>query len=150
MNLRTILLIATILLAPVASGAGPLSRTDPAWDTWETPPLAPGGRVQPPIYKEETVGPLPTIGLGAIRAYQVLVSPLLRTGCRFSPSCSRYAFHAIASFGLVNGTAMGTDRISRCHPFAVLYGYPETADGLLDDPPETSPVPVPILAWLGF
>jgi hypothetical protein len=45
---------------------------------------------------------------------------------------------------------MGTDRISRCHPFNVLYGYPETAEGLFDDPPESSIAPLPPLQWLGI
>jgi len=177
MNLRTLLPLAAILLAsspacadpgaldtPVATGiakAGPTA--DPAWDNWETRPatkaseagraqakLAPGENGRPSLYKEGTGGPLARISLAAIGAYQALVSPLLRTGCRFNPSCSRYASRSIAVFGLVNGVIMGTDRISRCHPFAVLYGYRETAEGLLDDPPESSPAPLPPLAWLEF
>ena len=36
---------------------------------------------------------------GAVRAYQLLVSPLLPPSCRFLPSCSDYAIEAIARHG---------------------------------------------------
>jgi hypothetical protein len=51
-----------------------------------------------------------------VRAYQLLVSPLLPRCCRFTPTCSEYAVEAIRRFGIVRGTAKGLWRIMRCHP----------------------------------
>ena len=52
-----------------------------------------------------------------IRGYQVALSPLLPSSCRYTPSCSRYAYEAIERYGAVRGAWMGTRRILRCHPF---------------------------------
>jgi uncharacterized protein len=52
----------------------------------------------------------------AVRAYQLLVSPLLLPSCRFLPSCSEYAAEAIARHGAVRGTALALRRLARCHP----------------------------------
>ena len=54
--------------------------------------------------------------LALIRAYQVLVSPLLGPHCRFAPSCSTYAAQAIARHGLLVGGWRALRRIARCHP----------------------------------
>lgn len=56
--------------------------------------------------------------IGAIRAYQRVVSPLLGRRCRYEPTCSHYAADAIARFGALRGTIMGLRRIGRCHPWA--------------------------------
>ncbi|MBT8148533.1 MAG: membrane protein insertion efficiency factor YidD [Pseudomonadales bacterium] len=51
-----------------------------------------------------------------IRAYQLLLSPLLGPRCRFYPSCSEYSRQALAAHGLLRGTGLSIKRISRCHP----------------------------------
>ena len=53
----------------------------------------------------------------SIKGYQRFVSPLLRAGCRFHPSCSHYAYEAIDTHGLLRGGWLAVKRISRCHPF---------------------------------
>jgi hypothetical protein len=58
-----------------------------------------------------------SIFLGLIRAYQILISPLFPRTCRFSPSCSRYAYDAIRIHGVPTGICLGLKRILRCHPF---------------------------------
>jgi putative membrane protein insertion efficiency factor len=52
-----------------------------------------------------------------IRAYQLVVSPMLGPRCRFYPSCSCYAHTAIERHGVLRGTWLGLRRILRCHPF---------------------------------
>jgi len=52
-----------------------------------------------------------------IRAYQVLLSPLLGPSCRFEPSCSRYTMTCVETHGAVRGSWLGLRRLARCHPF---------------------------------
>ena len=52
-----------------------------------------------------------------IRAYQLLLSPLLGPSCRFYPSCSQYAIEAIEKYGFWRGGWMTTKRLGKCHPF---------------------------------
>lgn len=65
--------------------------------------------------------PHPPAGTGpllmAIRAYQRWLSPLLGQHCRFAPSCSAYAAHALVSHGLLRGGWLAVRRLVRCHPF---------------------------------
>lgn len=131
------ILAATILLPAIAVGdpAG-MNRT-----------AAEGGRDA----LRDQVNPAKIVGMLAIRAYRVILRPLLRGRCQFHPSCSRYASDAIASFGLINGTIMGAERLSRCHGYAILGGYPvRSGDGLLNDPAGGKPPPLPFLSWLGL
>ena len=57
------------------------------------------------------------IAMGLIRAYQILVSPLLGSNCRYLPSCSQYAIEALDIHGLFRGGWLAIRRIGRCHPF---------------------------------
>jgi len=52
-----------------------------------------------------------------VRIYQILISPLLGSHCRFEPSCSQYAIEAIGRRGALRGSGLTLRRISRCHPF---------------------------------
>jgi len=52
-----------------------------------------------------------------IRAYQIVVSPLLGPRCRFYPTCSEYAHEAIVKHGVMKGLFFAVKRILRCHPF---------------------------------
>jgi putative membrane protein insertion efficiency factor len=54
--------------------------------------------------------------MAGVRAYQVLVSPLLPATCRFQPSCSRYALAALDRFGAIRGSWLALRRLSRCIP----------------------------------
>ena len=57
-----------------------------------------------------------------IKLYQVLLSPIIKTNCRFSPSCSEYAIIALKEHGLVKGFYLSILRILRCNPFGN-HGY---------------------------
>ncbi len=52
-----------------------------------------------------------------VRAYQVMLSPLLIGHCKFHPSCSDYLVEAVREWGVVRGGWMGIRRLARCHPF---------------------------------
>ncbi|MCY4147586.1 MAG: membrane protein insertion efficiency factor YidD [Chloroflexi bacterium] len=54
--------------------------------------------------------------LRLIRAYKRFISPLLPSACRFTPTCSTYAYEAIDMYGPIKGGWMGVRRICRCHP----------------------------------
>ena len=53
-----------------------------------------------------------------IRAYQLLLSPIVGVNCRFTPSCSHYAHEAIEKHGAYKGTLLALRRLARCQPFA--------------------------------
>jgi putative membrane protein insertion efficiency factor len=58
-----------------------------------------------------------TIAIGLIRAYKLVISPLLPSACRFHPTCSEYMKDAIEKHGVLKGFGLGLRRLSRCHPF---------------------------------
>lgn len=57
------------------------------------------------------------LALGGIRGYQLLFAPMYSGACRFTPSCSAYAFEAIEQHGVVRGGALAVRRLMRCRPF---------------------------------
>jgi putative membrane protein insertion efficiency factor len=59
---------------------------------------------------------------GLIRAYQLLIAPLLGPCCRHLPSCSEYTSEAVALHGPVRGGWLGLCRIVRCNPWGT-SGY---------------------------
>ncbi|HPR63258.1 MAG TPA: membrane protein insertion efficiency factor YidD [Thermoanaerobaculia bacterium] len=52
-----------------------------------------------------------------VRTYQILISPLLPSACRFTPTCSEYAITAIRTHGPTRGSWLSLKRLCRCHPF---------------------------------
>ncbi len=62
------------------------------------------------------------LALGLIRFYQRGISPLKGPSCRFTPTCSAYAYEAIERFGAVRGIWIFLRRFVRCHPFGG-HGY---------------------------
>ena len=55
-------------------------------------------------------------------AYKRVLSPMLHSvgvsQCIYLPTCSEYAYLAIARFGWWKGSALALRRIARCRPFA--------------------------------
>lgn len=70
----------------------------------------------PDPWTEGNLGRMERLLQGLIRAYQLLLSPLLGGHCRFTPSCSHYASEAIAVHGPARGCWLALKRIGRCHP----------------------------------
>ncbi|MFG6137060.1 membrane protein insertion efficiency factor YidD [Halomonas sp. B23F22_10] len=56
--------------------------------------------------------------LGLVKAYQLILSPLLGPRCRYWPSCSHYTAEALKVHGPLRGGWLGLRRILRCHPGA--------------------------------
>jgi putative membrane protein insertion efficiency factor len=52
-----------------------------------------------------------------VKAYQLTISPLLGSNCRFYPSCSHYMIEAIEKKGAIKGLYLGIKRLSKCHPW---------------------------------
>ena len=57
------------------------------------------------------------IFLAMIRFYQKNISPLSPPRCRFTPTCSQYAYEAITKYGAIKGGWLALRRFLRCHPF---------------------------------
>lgn len=55
--------------------------------------------------------------VGALRIYQVALSPVLPPSCRFEPTCSHYAAEAIERHGALRGGWLTLRRLARCQPF---------------------------------
>ncbi len=53
-----------------------------------------------------------------LRAYQLVVSPLLGPRCKYYPTCSSYAIEAVRVHGALRGAGMATWRVLRCNPFS--------------------------------
>ncbi|MBN2247143.1 MAG: membrane protein insertion efficiency factor YidD [Coriobacteriia bacterium] len=61
--------------------------------------------------------PLTSLALVGITVYRRLISPLFPPSCRFTPTCSAYAYTAIERHGLARGGLLALKRIARCHPW---------------------------------
>ncbi len=53
-----------------------------------------------------------------IKGYQIVLSPLLGSNCRYEPTCSQYAIDVIKEWGSLKGSVLALKRILRCHPWS--------------------------------
>jgi len=51
-----------------------------------------------------------------VQGYQLLISPLLGSNCRYLPTCSAYTIEAMEKHGAFRGIWLGIKRVGRCHP----------------------------------
>tara|TARA_B100000427_G_C15359463_1_gene529180 strand:+ start:385 stop:621 length:237 start_codon:yes stop_codon:yes gene_type:complete len=51
-----------------------------------------------------------------IKLYQVTLSPLLGSNCRYQPTCSNYTIESIQKWGIFQGLLLSFKRIMKCHP----------------------------------
>ena len=49
--------------------------------------------------------------------YQKCISPYTPPSCRFTPTCSAYAYTAIQKYGALKGGYLALRRLLRCNPF---------------------------------
>lgn len=52
-----------------------------------------------------------------IRFYQLFISPLLGSNCRYTPTCSQYGMEAIRKYGPFKGIWLTLKRILSCNPW---------------------------------
>ena len=55
--------------------------------------------------------------IALIRAYQMVISPVLPPSCRFYPSCSAYGLESVRVHGSAKGLILAVWRLLRCNPW---------------------------------
>ena len=50
-----------------------------------------------------------------IKFYRLLISPILGSNCRHSPTCSEYGLIALKKYGVFKGIYLTTKRIIKCN-----------------------------------
>ena len=50
-----------------------------------------------------------------IKFYQILISPILPSTCRYSPTCSEYFKLSLQKHGLIKGGLLGIKRVNKCN-----------------------------------
>ncbi len=78
----------------------------------------------------------PALGTSFVRLYQLTLSGFIGNSCRHLPTCSEYAYEAIARHGFWAGGWMALFRVARCGPFGT-HG--------IDRVPETLARPLPLV-----
>jgi putative membrane protein insertion efficiency factor len=53
-----------------------------------------------------------------IRFYQRVISPAFPRRCKYEPTCSAYALHAIRRYGILRGAVLAAWRLLRCNPWS--------------------------------
>ena len=75
------------------------------------------------------------VAIKVIEFYQIALSPLFGSNCRFYPTCSHYAKEAFSQFGFIKGFYLTVKRLCKCHPLHAGGYDPVMPD---DDSCETS------------
>ena len=52
-----------------------------------------------------------------IKFYQIIISPVLPSTCRYSPTCSQYAKLSLIKYGIIKGSILSFKRIAKCNPW---------------------------------
>nr|WP_321487402.1 membrane protein insertion efficiency factor YidD [uncultured Draconibacterium sp.] len=85
------------------------------------------------IYKNQpktfrNTNPVSLIYGGSLYVYQNLFSQHLSASCLYNPSCSDFSKQAVKDYGLIKGTLLSFDRLSRCNRIAATDLDPSTID----------------------
>ena len=60
---------------------------------------------------------LELIFIGLVKFYQKVISPVLPSSCRYTPSCSSYCLEALKKHGPFKGLFMCLKRVLSCNPW---------------------------------
>lgn len=71
---------------------------------------------QPKTFKN--CNPVSLVYGSSLYVYQNYFSQHLSASCLYDPSCSDFSKHAVNEFGLIKGTLLSFDRLSRCNRIA--------------------------------
>jgi putative membrane protein insertion efficiency factor len=52
-----------------------------------------------------------------IKIYQLIISPLFPSSCRYTPTCSHFSIEALKKYGIIKGGWLSIKRILSCHPW---------------------------------
>ena len=89
---------------------------------FDVPEISRGkGKIAPESEYALYSNPVKFLVLKSIRVYQATVSKVQGDVCNFIPSCSHYGYEAIRKYDLFKGILMASDRVQRCHGFALFY-----------------------------
>ncbi|MFW6246228.1 MAG: membrane protein insertion efficiency factor YidD [Tangfeifania sp.] len=85
------------------------------------------------IFKDEpktlkNSNPVSLLFGGSLYVYQNHFSQHLSASCLFHPSCSDFSKQAVQEFGLIKGTFLSLDRLSRCNRIAATDLNPAKID----------------------
>jgi len=72
--------------------------------------------------------------IGAIRFYQLFISPQDMPACNFVPSCSQFGAEAIKRLGILRGILLTSDRLQRCNSMSTSRYHTDQKSGKLVDP----------------
>ncbi len=81
---------------------------------------------QPKTFKNSN--PVSLIFGGSLFIYQNFFSQHLSASCLYDPSCSDFSKQAVKEFGLIKGTLLSFDRLSRCNRIAATDLNPQEVD----------------------
>ena len=79
------------------------------------------------------------IALLLLRFYQRVLSPYTPGMCRYTPTCSHYAYEAIEVHGPLRGTWLALRRLARCNPWGGMGHDPVPPAKSREAAPTTSP-----------
>ncbi len=65
-----------------------------------------------------------------VKGYRLFFKAWVGDVCRYEPTCSSYALHALEQHGALRGAMLAGGRLLRCHPWC---------DGGIDPVPERCP-----------
>lgn len=93
----------------------------------------PGSKKREYIFKNEpkkfkNSNPVSLLFGGSLFVYQNYFSQHLSASCLYHPSCSDFGKHAVQEFGLIKGTFLSLDRLSRCNRIAATDLNPADID----------------------
>jgi len=126
-----------VLLCGLFSHAAYAQEIDLIGDLLEVDSLVqqqvPDSGHRPYIYKNQpqtfkTLNPVSLLYGGSLYLYQNFFSQHLSASCLYNPTCSDFSKQAVKEYGLIKGTLLSFDRLSRCNRIAATDLNPGDVD----------------------